>query len=1191
MALLNWITDKFRPPAADKPQTPSRTEVLSSSEDLADRGPSPSSSSVPVQNKSIDATKHTTISFAPPASDPQPLSATTDSITNRRGIKRAPIISLALAGQSSRSSFPARNSDLRPLTPYPPPPATALVHGSPALHDEFDEYKEEMKSQLQEANTRTQDAYRQLLEQEQKHEREKLNWHKQSRSVKKPSLPRPSRSVQQQTSPCERRESTFRVDTPGDESLGANQAGGSLPSSRVNLPFKLRKLSTELVLARAEACMILREWDDMERRSKEALGMAAVLQYKPLIARCQFFLGIAFHSQNKWGLATDAFEFAKPCVGVYITARELDAWRQEVDSVMGAPPDFSIESTLSPSGEYVSNIGWENGRDFSFGGSTPESTINPIPSPEESPTPYERSPRPRKSRVLPRTPSTTSAPTHGPRRSSSSDWSNSATFPRNFPIPSGSDGSIRSPRPRWQSESPMGLQGSEETAVAYLGRATPPLPMTRGPRLSSDISFPVHPRRSRLYTPGDDHIDPPNPLRQGPRLRLIIPVKTFPGPGPISPIGLRPSRIYMPDKPEIGLYPLKPFRQGKRLKLIIPPYEPQSPPLEVISSPRSQTLVGWHSIPTHSPVLPPPTPPPFSNSSSDEYSPRQPRKPPSPHRTQGLRVANQDSLTPDAPSKPNKSQASSSDSSREKAPWHNWPTRQSPPAPRRAQATNNTGSRSEGSLDELTRYIQELSQPIHTKPLRVMNRTSPSESSTNKSSPLPTRSQGRTVANRTFTSESSTDKSPPLPNRPQGLRVANRTSESGSSAGTSESSSNNSSPLPNRPQGLRVVNPTSTSDGSSEDQSWLPNRSLGIQVVDRPFSTPESGPSDPLYLPDRTRNLQVANRTPTPESSLDRPPPLPNRPGLRVINCSTSTLESSLDNPSLIHTQDYASPGQGFFTPEQRPMPTGEALWFPDTGSGRPRYLESPDRFPDGVFTGNWRESMNQQHDDTETEAAIEIGAFVPRGGSTRPDIRQMVWRPPSRDHIQPQRRDMEELSSSSDETENMAFVRLLGLGISMPNETLGRGIRVSERIRNRTSEDDQLWEDYVEERGVEAHVAHIGIERIRRSRSGDLGSSGNDWRNDHANASTGALSSDDSLLFDARNRHEGYTREEEQYRNEEARPENPSEGIDRLGRDRSRGTSENRSRRSRGTRSWSGNQRRAGGVWQIGEGDLDLTL
>ena len=1017
MSLFDWITSKIQPTTADEPSTPSSIEVLAISREALDsvtllarpvESPSPSSSSLSIQNESgleDDAIK-AALPLASPASGSHPSSALTTDISRGKG--KARNIELTLTGESSKLSFTARDSNLGSRTPHQPPKTTTtlLAGGGPVPRDEFNEFKKEMETQLQEANTRTQEAYRQLWDEEQRHKSERLNWQQLSSSES-------SRSVQQQTSPRDGQASSLRVNTRGNGNFGAGQVDALSLSSHMSLPFKLRELSTELVLGRAEACMILREWSEMEKRSHEAMALASDLHHESLTARCWFFLGVACYHLQKWSLSSDSFDFAKPCVGVYITAREFRSWKQKVDSAMGASPAALINSNsgsssrnharstynrgwedlggISSSGstvstpsvrsvERVSNIGRMNIGSPWSGRSTPESIGDPISSPEELPIPHKRSQRMR----YPST-STTSL------RDFSFTLEPDKLVRRRPPVP-----------PELHFEpSPLDVDG-KQIAIEYLQRKIPPQPRTRGLPLTiviPDSSFSARPRQSRLYTPGDDHVYPGSPLRQGPGLRLIIPVKIFPGPEPVFSIPLRPSRLYMPDKPDIALYPQKPFRQGERLKVNIPSAEPVFPPLEVRRPLATDNLPGYHIM---------------SESSSTEYSPMQSQRPPH-HRLQGRQVfpkARSSSASPYGklplfPSNSSLPFGRSSyrefSSSTEYSLLHNQRSR----PPRRAQgrrvlrpkarssttssfwklpsgASNPSlpfnrfsyqepGSTLEESSDEVSRFIQELSQPAYIKRRRVNKRRK-----------------------RSF---------------------------SGSDSNPEELSRHiYSSAVPG---GLRVVKRASSPTESSPGKSPLVSRRPGLRVVNTTPSTAESSSEKPRSLPERPR-LRVVNRSSlTPETSPETPPiPIRRRPPL--TNWTISTQTSSPDESSRKHV---ASPDH---TRDGRSMSRGEAVWFPDTGSGCARFLDSPEDHPDGLFDREITHPYEVQYDDSRKGVPIEIGMFDPPQASTRPDVRQMVWRSPStRDSMQPRGRGGPEESDSSDETENMAFVESLGLGIT----------------------------------------------------------------------------------------------------------------------------------------------------------------
>ena len=97
-------------------------------------------------------------------------------------------------------------------------------------------------------------------------------------------------------------------------------------------------------------------------------------------------------------------------------------------------------------------------------------------------------------------------------------------------------------------------------------------------------------------------------------------------------------------------------------------------------------------------------------------------------------------------------------------------------------------------------------------------------------------------------------------------------------------------------------------------------------------------------------------------------------------------------------------------------MPKELAVWFPDTGSGCARFLDSPEDNPDGLFITGLINQYKVEYDDSRKGVPIEIGEFEAPQASTRPDIRQMVWRPPSRDSIQPHGKGKQKKNDSSDE-------------------------------------------------------------------------------------------------------------------------------------------------------------------------------
>lgn len=79
----------------------------------------------------------------------------------------------------------------------------------------------------------------------------------------------------------------------------------------------------------------------MQRRAEHASKLAEHLNYEPLIALCQYYLGIALYYQDKCQEANNAFNAAWKCQGHYPEGATLDKWRKRVKD--------ALQSDSSPS--------------------------------------------------------------------------------------------------------------------------------------------------------------------------------------------------------------------------------------------------------------------------------------------------------------------------------------------------------------------------------------------------------------------------------------------------------------------------------------------------------------------------------------------------------------------------------------------------------------------------------------------------------------------------------------------------------------------------------------------------------------------------------------------------------------------------------------------------------------------------
>ena len=114
-------------------------------------------------------------------------------------------------------------------------------------------------------------------------------------------------------------------------------SGSRAQSNYIALPAKLRQLAVELMLLRAEVAKFQKDWVTMEYHSTRAIKEAQPLKNIHISAWCDFYRGIAFFGQRKWASADQAFEDARPCVGVHISVATAENWRRKLEAVYQSP--------------------------------------------------------------------------------------------------------------------------------------------------------------------------------------------------------------------------------------------------------------------------------------------------------------------------------------------------------------------------------------------------------------------------------------------------------------------------------------------------------------------------------------------------------------------------------------------------------------------------------------------------------------------------------------------------------------------------------------------------------------------------------------------------------------------------------------------------------------------------------------
>ena len=114
-----------------------------------------------------------------------------------------------------------------------------------------------------------------------------------------------------------------------------------------NLNDNIQQTHVETLLARARCMWVLRDWSTMLTRSEEAIAMAKELDYPPLDARCQFYLGVAEYGSRNFSQAYASFEKASACIGKYWEGSQLEGWRVKANKAMKESPPLSEESGSS----------------------------------------------------------------------------------------------------------------------------------------------------------------------------------------------------------------------------------------------------------------------------------------------------------------------------------------------------------------------------------------------------------------------------------------------------------------------------------------------------------------------------------------------------------------------------------------------------------------------------------------------------------------------------------------------------------------------------------------------------------------------------------------------------------------------------------------------------------------------------
>lgn len=96
-----------------------------------------------------------------------------------------------------------------------------------------------------------------------------------------------------------------------------------------NFPARIRQVTVDAWLLRAEIAHAMKEWRAMELYSATAYELADGLGWQPFKAQCKMPLGKALYHMKDWDRAAEAFDLAKATEGYYISESEIIHWLEK----------------------------------------------------------------------------------------------------------------------------------------------------------------------------------------------------------------------------------------------------------------------------------------------------------------------------------------------------------------------------------------------------------------------------------------------------------------------------------------------------------------------------------------------------------------------------------------------------------------------------------------------------------------------------------------------------------------------------------------------------------------------------------------------------------------------------------------------------------------------------------------------
>ncbi|MCJ1395875.1 hypothetical protein MMC18_008761 [Xylographa bjoerkii] len=221
----------------------------------------------------------------------------------------------------------------------PPSPRDYWEDSGPVRREHFDEYKarkEQNERNLAKlffrAGRKIQDLQKEVRSKDEEIEAaEKVIVALQARAVELEALGiRDHKLAEHPDSRTRRRPPLEKVYRNDYSSRHERTRLADLPSTRKFLYDDAFSQNVELVvetaLQRADLMWKLEDWDQMWAHGTYAHTWAQELQYKPLMQRCHFYLGVAAYGQGKYKDAVECFEWAAKCRNHYFEGELVGDW-------------------------------------------------------------------------------------------------------------------------------------------------------------------------------------------------------------------------------------------------------------------------------------------------------------------------------------------------------------------------------------------------------------------------------------------------------------------------------------------------------------------------------------------------------------------------------------------------------------------------------------------------------------------------------------------------------------------------------------------------------------------------------------------------------------------------------------------------------------------------------------------------